>query len=120
MRAQAGLFRYRLPKHILLFRVGKFFELYGDDALRMQSVLGVKLKTDFRRMPYAAEFPVQWEEKNIVRTIAAGFDLALISEGTMGRYVKQRFVSAIYRRDGEPPTEWMGKLSINQIGNQMK
>ena len=101
LRAQVNFFRIALHNHILFFQVGKYIELYDDDALLMKNLFGLELKENFRGIKYVSGFPIHLTQKFIRLILLSGHTAAFIAEGEAGKYVCQRYVKEIYRRVGE-------------------
>lgn len=59
---------------------------------------GTKALKSFSSFQHAASLSVILCKQS---AFSAGFNPALISEGDPGRYIKKRFVSALYRRDDD-------------------
>lgn len=53
---QYNSFKAKYPDAILLFRVGDFYETFGEDAVKTASILGITLTS--RNNGYAAEIPL--------------------------------------------------------------
>lgn len=53
---QYNSFKSKYPDAILLFRVGDFYETFGDDAVKTSAILGITLTT--RNNGYASEVPL--------------------------------------------------------------
>ena len=53
---QYNSFKAKYPDAILLFRVGDFYETFGDDAVKTSSILGITLTS--RNNGYASETPL--------------------------------------------------------------
>jgi DNA mismatch repair protein MutS len=53
---QYNSFKAKYPDAILLFRVGDFYETFGEDAIKTSSILGITLTT--RNNGYASEVPL--------------------------------------------------------------
>ncbi|MCL6584578.1 MAG: DUF1566 domain-containing protein [bacterium] len=90
-------FRTRLNNTVLFFQVGKFMELYDQDALGLAPSLGLEIKENFRGRRWAAGFPVRLEREFIDKTLGLGRDVAILDEAVTGWLVKDRFVREIYR-----------------------
>ncbi|MGQ9847269.1 MAG: DNA mismatch repair protein MutS [Bacteroidales bacterium] len=53
---QYNSFKAKYPDAILLFRVGDFYETFGDDAIKTSAILGITLTS--RNNGYASEIPL--------------------------------------------------------------
>jgi RNA-directed DNA polymerase len=82
---------------VIFFHMGKFLELYDQDALTIAKPLGLEMRKDFRGMKYVAGFPIWMEKQFISKVLGLGKDLAILDEGMTGRFVKDRHVREIYR-----------------------
>ncbi|MHB8808738.1 MAG: MutS N-terminal domain-containing protein [Desulfobulbaceae bacterium] len=96
LRGQVRFFRSRLPEVILLFRVGRYVELYDEDAGTVAGLAGLKVRKG-RGMRSVAGAPARMLERLRDRLLAAGYDVAVIDEGGPGRYVRERYVREIGR-----------------------
>ncbi len=73
----------RYPKHLLLFRVGDFYELFNEDAQKISTALGLTL-TNYRRKgePGApiptCGVPVHSAEQYIAKLLRQGFSVAVV------------------------------------------
>lgn len=68
----------RYPKHILLFRVGDFYEAFNEDAKLLSRVLGLTLTNrDKGQNPVPmAGIPVHSAEPYVARLLRQGFSVA--------------------------------------------
>ncbi|CAN2042084.1 RNA-directed DNA polymerase [Candidatus Magnetomoraceae bacterium gMMP-15] len=97
LKFQAAFFRSRFENHICLFQIGKYIEAVDDDALYLNSVLGLKVKKNFRKMKYVVGFQLRFKKYFIQRLLYAGCNLVIIEECGMGKYLKERRIAEIYR-----------------------
>ena len=97
LRSQIRFFRSRLPGTVTLFRVGRYVELYDRDAETVAALLRLKLRKGCRGMQCAVGFPFWFQERFIDRLLAAGHDVAVVAQGKSGQYVRQRYVTKVYR-----------------------
>jgi DNA mismatch repair ATPase MutS len=86
---------------VFLVRVGKFYELYGDDARAVGAGLGLRIEEMRRGMAGVAGFPEWMRDRYVDRILAAGKDLAVMEENGPGEFVAERYVSRIFLREGE-------------------
>jgi retron-type reverse transcriptase len=97
LKAQVRFYRDRLKRYLLFFENGRFTELYGSDALLAGEILGLQIQRGFRGKQETAGFPKCLTDRFIKKTLACGYSLVLLAEGAMGRYVRDRYVKAIYQ-----------------------
>ena len=97
LRAQCLFFRSRLRETILLFRIGRFLEVYDTDAVLIYKSFGLKKWENYRGMKVAAGFPEWLEKKFVHKFFSLRKDLAIVDEGMAGKFVKDRYVKEIYR-----------------------
>ena len=77
---QYGEMKAKHPDAILLFRVGDFYESFGDDAVAVSEILGIVLTTvpkvrgDFK---YMAGFPAHALDSYLPRLVRAGKRVAI-------------------------------------------
>ena len=95
-RLQVRFFSSEFQDHILLFHVGKYVEVFEDDALLLNRIYGFNVKTGFRKMKHAVGLPIRMKKWFIRKTLFLGHNIVLIEEGDMGRYIRDRYVSEIY------------------------
>lgn len=71
----------RYPRHLCLFRVGDFFELYHDDAKTASRALGLTLtaRRDAPKVPMAAII-AHGSESYIARLLKNGYTVAILDE----------------------------------------
>jgi RNA-directed DNA polymerase len=97
LRGQVGFFMSRFEGHVLFFRIGMYIEVFDEDALLMNKLFGFSLKKDFRRMRYTAGFPRKLKQRFLKHILSAGFSVVFIDEGSVGRYLMERYPVAVYR-----------------------
>ena len=99
IRAQHAYFKGRLGDALLFVKIGRFFELYGDDAVFAASALGLKIIEKQRsKIGSAAGFPVGKLKQYTRRALAAKKDFAVVGEShDPVRFVKKRKIENIYR-----------------------
>lgn len=99
LRAQVHFFRYRLAgQAVALVKVGKYYELFGDDARAVSSATGLRLLSlRGRGTNCVAGFPVRMRDYYIRKMLACGCSLALIEEAGAGEFVAKRYVHEIYQ-----------------------
>lgn len=61
---------------IVLFKVGDFYETYGEEALQMAKITGVTLRR--RGNIKEAAFPTKAEETYFAKLVREGYKLAII------------------------------------------
>ena len=96
LKAQIRFYRDRLKGYLLFFQVGKYIELYERDALLVSERLGLKVSKGLRGKTEFVGFPKYMTEHFIRKTLSLGYNLALIAEGAVGRYVRERYVRELY------------------------
>ena len=74
--------------------MGKFLELYNQDALIMAKSLRLQIQ---KSMDYMIGFPVWLEGRFVNKVLWLGKDLVVFDERMTGRFVKERYVREIYR-----------------------
>jgi len=71
------------PDRLLLFRMGDFYETFGEDAVTASSVLGIALTSrahgDSGKLPLAG-FPHHTLERYLVRLLRAGYKVAVCDQ----------------------------------------
>jgi hypothetical protein len=95
LRAQIRFFRSLLEGKMIFCTMGKFIEIYDDDAEIMHKVLGCELKRGFRGMKLAMGFPVSMKSAYIHKALANGYPVAVLEEGLAGRWIKRRYVGMV-------------------------
>jgi hypothetical protein len=101
---QIEFYRRRLKDYLLFFQVGNYMECYGQHALILSKILKLKIRRDWRGGKVSIGFPKNMTELFIRKTLALGYNSALIAEGDMGRYVYNRYVKILYK------VEWQFKV----------
>ena len=56
-------FKAKYPEALLLFRVGDFYETFGEDAIKTSEILGIVLPNEASRLP----LPQSWLVSRITR-----------------------------------------------------
>ena len=82
----------RYPGHLVLFRVGDFFETFGEDAKRLSSALDIQLTArgpdaTGARLPMAG-VPHHAVETYLARLVRQGFKVALCDQVEDARFAK--------------------------------
>ena len=103
LRAQIRFFRYQLESMVVFCTMGKFIEIYDDDAKIIHNVFGGELKKGFRGMKMALGFPVATKSAYIHKALANGYSVAILEEGSQGRWIKHRYVSMVSWMLGSVP-----------------
>ena len=70
--------------------------MYEKDALLISERLGLKVSQGWRGKTAFVGFPKYLTEHFIGKTLSLGYNLALIAEGAVGRYVRERYVRELY------------------------
>ena len=83
--------KHKYPDAVLLFKVGTYYETFGEDAKKIASVLGIRLTN--RAGQYYAGFKVRDLDKNLKKLIKAGVKVAVCEQteqalGAVNYYVK--------------------------------
>ncbi|MBF0202511.1 MAG: hypothetical protein HQK66_14630 [Desulfamplus sp.] len=100
-KAQVIFFKFRFGDGWLhLFRAGRFFEAYGDDALKLQEAFGYRLKNHRKGLNPCTGFPCHLQDLAMPKIIRAGFNVVMMEEEDKGRYVMNRRVSYIIQHYG--------------------
>lgn len=77
--AQYAIAKAKYPKHILLFKVGDFYEAFDEDAQKMSKALTLTLANRGRKgetpVPMCG-IPAHSAEKYIAQLLRAGFSVA--------------------------------------------
>ena len=95
MREQVWFFRRHFPGFILLFRVGRYVELYGGDARTLRAQAGLKLLEYHRGLRHSVGFPVRMIGYMRRSLLLKGHKTALVAEGDLGGRVKRRYVAEL-------------------------
>jgi DNA mismatch repair protein MutS len=69
----------RFPHMLLLFRIGDFFELFGDDAETASRVLGLTLTSRDKAIPMAG-FPYHAVDAHVRKLVQAGHSVAVCDQ----------------------------------------
>lgn len=70
-------FKQKYPDSVLLWRIGDFYETYGDDASLCAAVLGITLTRDKKKGRYIAGFPHHALDTYLPKLIRAGKRVAI-------------------------------------------
>ncbi len=99
LRMQTHFFRQRLAGMALpLIQVGKYYELYDEDARQVLKATGLRLLLLRRRgFDFVAGFPARLRDYYVRKILAAGCSLAVFEETGPGQFVAQRYISEIYQ-----------------------
>ncbi len=108
LRSQIRFFRCLLEGMVIFCTMGKFIETYDNDARFMQNVLGGKLQKGFRGMKVALGFPVSRKNAYISKALANGYSVAVLEEGAHGKWIKHRYVSAVWMHGAIPAFQSRG------------
>ena len=90
MMQQYRELKARDPDAILLFRMGDFYEMFGDDAVRASAVLGIAVTTRDKEkgdqaVPMAG-FPHPALETYLAKIVQAGLRAAVCEQIGIGRH----------------------------------
>src|SRR6476661_8309806 len=80
---QHGAIKKKYPDAILLFRVGDFYETFGQDAITASKVLGITLTKRSSASPTAAElagFPHHALDTYLHKLVKAGYRVAICDQ----------------------------------------
>jgi len=96
---QWGWFRHTWPDAVILFQVGSYFELYGEDAAWAGETLGLKLlKPRFRKV-LRAGMPARLVHEYTARALDASQPVLKVTETGYPLYrVKERFPERLWTR----------------------
>jgi len=95
MREQVWFFWRHYPGFILLFKVGRYIELYGGDAKILRGQANLKLRKYRRGLRYGIGFPLRMTKGMRKNLLLKGYKTALVMEGKTGDRVKRRYVSEL-------------------------
>ena len=95
-RTQVRFFKSRLPGCVCFIRMGRYVELYDEDAKLMNAILGFQLRRNVRGMRYAAGFKAYKAPIFNKILLRAGYNTAFIEEAGPGRFIRERYVRTIY------------------------
>ena len=95
MRAQVWFFRRHFPGFILMFKVGRYVELYGRDALLLKGNANLKLREYQRGLRHGVGFPLRMTTGMRRNLLLKGYKTALFAEDEIGGRVKKRYVSEL-------------------------
>lgn len=98
LKQQVSFFRVRLPRTLLLVRVGCFYEAYEEDALVLQENICLFLRQRVRGFSHIVGFPCRRLEGYIQLLLTAGFELAVIEQGHGCGKIKDRYLERLYRQ----------------------
>jgi retron-type reverse transcriptase len=104
MRTQVGFFRQRYPDRVLLFKLGRFVEAYGADALFIHWLRGFTLMRRHRGMQISAGFPARMAPGIRNRLLASGKKTVMLAEGPLTGGVRQRYVRELMWPAMKPKT----------------
>lgn len=97
-RSQVDFFRQRLAAEaVLLVRVGRFYEMYDADAELVGNRFGLKIAQNRRGLAAGCGLPSRLLAVFVKKILALGRDVAVLEEGRPGKYVRERYVSQLYR-----------------------
>lgn len=130
MMRQYHAFKRQHPECLLLFRMGDFYETFGDDAVTAARALGITLtsrdKGSENAVPLAG-IPVKALDTYLPRLLEQGFKVALAEQledpakakGLVKRGVVRLYTQGtLYEEELLPPGEssWLAALSHNRRG----
>ncbi len=95
MREQVWFFRRHYPGFILLFRVGRYVELYGKDARILREYAHLKLVKQHRGLRDSVGFPVSMTRGIRRKLLMRGHRTALVAQGVTGGRVRRRYVAEL-------------------------
>ncbi|MCD4720895.1 MAG: hypothetical protein K8S13_13700 [Desulfobacula sp.] len=99
VRAQHAYFRSLFKDSIIFFKVGKFYEFYGNDALSAGSLLKLRVMENHRRkIKYMSGFPVAMVNQYCKKMLSQGKDVVVINEThRAGHFIRERSIKNLYR-----------------------
>ena len=80
---QYNMFKAKYPDAMLLFRVGDFYETYGEDAVKASEVLGIvltKRSNAIAESPELAGFPHHALDTYLPKLVRAGYKVAICEQ----------------------------------------
>jgi DNA mismatch repair protein MutS len=83
MMAQYLETKAAIPDHLLLFRMGDFYELFYEDAVKASETLGITLTTRGKHLGQAipmAGVPIMAADADVQRLEEAGFRVAVCEQ----------------------------------------
>ena len=95
MREQVWFLRRHYPGFIILFKVGRYVELYGRDALLLRGQANLKLREYHRGLRHGVGFPLRMTKGVRNSLLMKGYGTALVAEGDLGGRVKTRYVAEL-------------------------
>ncbi len=116
------------PDKILFFRMGDFFEMFGDDAVKAAPILGIALTSRSHgkkeRIPLAG-VPHHSAERYLARLMAAGLKVVIVEQvedpktakGLVKREVVEILTPGTSTVDGEDQGGRTGSLAAVYTGN---
>ena len=97
LRSQIRFFRNQLDGFLLFVRMGKYIELYDNDAETMHKIAWVRLKKGFRGMKTAFGFPMSLKSTYLRKALEKGYSIAILEEGKPGKWIRHRYVTTIFK-----------------------
>ncbi len=95
-KAQVHFFKSRFGDGwIHLFRVGTYFEAYGDDARILKEKLGWRFKNHRKGLNPCTGFPLEVKELVLPKLLWAGLNFVIMEEDGPGKYIYNRNVKYI-------------------------
>lgn len=116
MMAQYMSVKARHPDALLFYRMGDFYELFFDDAVKAAETLDITLtkrgKTDGNEIPMCG-VPFHSYEPYLARLIRAGFKVAICEQSETPDEAKERA-----KREGRPASKAMLRRDVVRIVTQ--
>ena len=95
MREQVWFFRRHYPGFILMFKVGRYIELYGRDAKILRGHANLKMREYHRGLRLGVGFPLRMTKGMRQNLLMKGYKTALVWEGQTGGRVRRRYMSEL-------------------------
>lgn len=102
MMAQYRAIKEQHPDCLLFYRMGDFYELFFEDAVKAAAALGIALTTRGKHLGEAIPMcgvPVHSHEQYLARLIRQGFRIAICEQTEDPKEAKRRGGKSVVRRD---------------------
>ncbi len=95
-KTQVCFFRQKLKGHVVFFRVGRYIELYEEDAFLIHTLCPLRLNPDARGMKQKAGFRKHRFPLYLRKILGAGHSAALVEESGIQGSICERYVQSVY------------------------
>ena len=95
-RGQMEFFKSRFPNCISLFQVGRYYEIYNEQALWMHRWARLKMRENVRKTKNMVGFPRRWKDHFVQKIMSIGVGVIIIKEDGAGPFIKERSIHEIY------------------------